>query len=247
MRRAGKYVFFSSSVVLALLHLSVWINDNHAFSLRKVFVTGTEILSAEAILKLVESDSIENVWKADVRALESRIEELPQIQRVSISRTFPSSLRISVVERAPVAIVLDNGIWGVDASGFLLPRFRPEVGLDFPVIVGLRLAEYVPGKVIDNPRIITIAAFLAELRRANPVVYNAISEITYKEPVGIKLHMVDASLPVFLGKEKLVQKCAELRATWQYLLREKKLQEIQYLDVRYDGQVILKHRTRQNS
>lgn len=240
MRVAGKYMFISTSIILVILHLSVWIQDNQAFTVRKVFISGQHLLENEEILRVAQVDTVGSIWETDIESIEARLRELPQVRDVSVARVFPSNIHINIEERRPVALLISNGLWGIDGDGVLLPRFRPQVGLDFPVITGIRLPDQVAGQVVEEPRLRELAAFLAELQSQVPVVYNLISEVTISKMDGVRAMMVDRHIPVYFGRGKLIRKSKKLQAAWEYLTGGGKLSNVLYLDLRYDEQVIVK-------
>ncbi|MDQ7051713.1 MAG: FtsQ-type POTRA domain-containing protein [candidate division KSB1 bacterium] len=168
MRKAGKIVFFSTSLLLIVMHLSLWIQDNQAFSVQNIRVTGAYLVSADEILQAAHDEAQKHIFKADLRTIEKRLAKFPQVKSVRVSRVFPNSIRIELEEREPVAVIIDNGIWGVDAEGVLLPRQQTVRGLDFPVIVGLQLRSYIAGEVVKNPRIRELAKVPRRAPAANP-------------------------------------------------------------------------------
>ncbi len=243
VRNAGKYVFFATSLILLLLHLSVWIQDNHAFTVRKIMVSGNNLLEEAELLELARVDTVGSIWNTEVKRIEERIAELPEIAKVEVARTFPSSIRVRVQEREPVAVLLDNGLWGLDREGVLLPRFKPKVGMDYPVIVGLRLKQHLPGEVVDNENVARLAGFLGDLQKANSFVYHLISEATYTETNGVQFLTTEEQLPVILGGGGWVKKCKKLGAAWRHFQTTKKLENVARLDLRFDEQIVLKRKT----
>ncbi|MCA9733831.1 FtsQ-type POTRA domain-containing protein, partial [candidate division KSB1 bacterium] len=145
MKLAGRYIFLITSAVLIVLNLSVWIQDNHAFSVKKVLISGISLLDARNVIEAADIDTDSHILEADVRSVKNKLEVLPQVKKVRVSRVFPSSIRIQIEERKPVALIIDNGIWGIDEEGVLLPRFRSKHGLDYPVIVSEKLSHHNPG------------------------------------------------------------------------------------------------------
>ncbi|MDQ7063920.1 MAG: FtsQ-type POTRA domain-containing protein [candidate division KSB1 bacterium] len=242
MRKAGKIVFFSTSLLLIVMHLSLWIQDNQAFSVQNIRVTGAYLVSADEILQAARDEAQKHIFKADLRTIEKRLAKFPQVKSVRVSRVFPNSIRIELEEREPVAVIIDNGIWGVDAEGVLLPRLQTVRGLDFPVIVGLQLRSYIAGEVVKNPRIRELAKILGELRQQNPVVYHLISEITMNKLTGVQLTLITHQVPVILGRGRLMQKFNKLKSLYQYLLATHEMKSVRYLDLRFHDQIVLKRK-----
>ena len=243
MKSTGKYIFIVTSVILIFLNLSVWIQDNHAFAIRKVVISGTSLLEAEDVIAAADINTQAHIMSADVRSVKMKLAALPQIKNVRVSRLFPSSIRIQVEERKPVALVIDNGIWGLDAEGVLLPRFHASHGLDYPVIVSENLPHHNPGERIDDARILRLVQFLGLLKETNASVYSLISEVTWNEIEGLRILTVKNNLPVLFGQSQLLEKCRKLSTAWQYLQVNNRIPEIKYLDLRFQNQIIVKKRS----
>jgi cell division septal protein FtsQ len=68
-----------------------------------------------------------NILLCDLQALRRDIRRLAWVKDVSIRKVFPSSLRVTVVERAPFALLERNGLSLADEEGHVLePVYSPE-------------------------------------------------------------------------------------------------------------------------
>ncbi|MBS1770159.1 MAG: FtsQ-type POTRA domain-containing protein [Acidobacteria bacterium] len=104
------------------------------FTLRSVRVVGTERASEDDIRRIVlASAERSGVWESDIAGIRQNIEKLPFVKSASVSRELPSTIRIDVAERIPVAIVrLNNSDQLVDETGMILaPATKAEPGLPF--------------------------------------------------------------------------------------------------------------------
>ena len=171
-----------------------------------MIVAGNQLLEKNDVLAAAKIDSSESIWDTDLERIREKLARLPQVKSVEVSRMFPSNIRIDIEERKPVALLISNGLWGIDRDGILLPRFRPEVGLDFPVITGLHVKEHLPGKPVTNSRVLALADFLGELQENGPIVYSLISEITMNATYGVKAILVEKNVPVYFGTNRLIGK-----------------------------------------
>jgi cell division protein FtsQ len=75
--------------------------------------------------------------RVDLRAIERRVDQLPMVASAVVTRVWPHTVRIVVVERAPVATARSQGMWrlldgnGVDIGGGpTRPTSLPVVALD---------------------------------------------------------------------------------------------------------------------
>lgn len=117
----------------------------------------------------------------DAPAAERRLEALPWVERATVTRSWPGTVRIALVERTPVAAVGsgDDAV-AVDRDGRVLGSVGDE---DLPVIAGDAAA---PGEDLSDTQrwvVATVAGLPAELR----------SEVAAASatPSGIRLTLTD--------------------------------------------------------
>jgi len=107
------------------------------FDVKKVAVVGSERSSRQSIEAIVRTETERSgVWRADLPELKAKIEKLPFVKTVSVTRVLPGGLRVQVVERQPQAIVSRGGReYLVDAEGEILAESeRREENLPFAMI-----------------------------------------------------------------------------------------------------------------
>jgi len=74
------------------------------FEVKKVAVVGSERSSRQSIEAIVRTETERSgVWRADLQELKAKIEKLPFVKTVSVTRVLPGGLRVQVVERQPQA------------------------------------------------------------------------------------------------------------------------------------------------
>ena len=107
------------------------------FDVKKVAVVGSERSSRQSIEAIVRTETERSgVWCADLQELKAKIEKLPFVKTVSVTRVLPGGLRVQVVERQPQAIVSRGGReYLVDAEGEILAESDSrEENLPFAMI-----------------------------------------------------------------------------------------------------------------
>ncbi len=103
-----------------------------ALRVHNVQVTGTTVVDAEQVAQLAgfEDDSM---LRLDIESARRRIEYLPMVQSVEITRRWPQTLRIKVTERAPWGYWQSGGtLYPIDSEGIVLQGVQPPEGA--PVI-----------------------------------------------------------------------------------------------------------------
>ena len=107
------------------------------FTVKRVDVVGTERSSKAAIENIIKTDTERTgVWRSDLDLLRSKIEAMPFVKAVSVTRVLPNGIRAQVDERQPTALVMRNGgEYLVDADGQILAASgKPEPGLPFTMV-----------------------------------------------------------------------------------------------------------------
>lgn len=104
------------------------IGASNFFRLRNVNVSGTDRASASDIEKIVTANAEKpGVWNADLLAIKQKIENVTFVKTAAVSRSLPSGLNATVIERVPVAIVrLGGGDFLADAEGVILAPAKAE-------------------------------------------------------------------------------------------------------------------------
>jgi len=86
---------------------------------QSVVVAGERRQSAADVIAAAAIPPAAPMWQIDPGALRDRVAALPWVSTVTVTRSWPRTVRISVTERQPVAVVTtaSSGSWLVDATG----------------------------------------------------------------------------------------------------------------------------------
>ena len=125
----------AGGLVLVLLASAVWATHSPAFRLRDVSVSGQRHLSAAEVERLAGLSSATNVFWTSPAGLARRLERSPWIASARISRSLPSTLRISIRERTPVAVLPGRQKEVVAADGVVLEPASRTAAATLPLIV----------------------------------------------------------------------------------------------------------------
>ncbi|MCE9519289.1 MAG: FtsQ-type POTRA domain-containing protein [Verrucomicrobia bacterium] len=168
-KRAGvgaRWAFglLSAIVFLALMKVVVMeaFVSNRDFHIQNINIvtkgplTQTEITAASG-LKLGD-----NLLMVSLRAVHDRLDTLPEVRTVTVTRQFPGTILVEVQQRTPVAWLEcpDKAIaarvpgYGclLDDQGIVLPNANQEAAdQKLPVISVDKLPRIVPGKHVESP------------------------------------------------------------------------------------------------
>lgn len=104
------------------------------FSVKRIDVRGVERASGEDVRRIVQTNTERTgVWLADLPAIREKVEKLPFVRSASVSMELPSTLRVSVIERVPIAVLrLSSGDVLSDGEGYLIAgAAHPEATFPF--------------------------------------------------------------------------------------------------------------------
>jgi cell division protein FtsQ len=114
LRRLG----WSSAGVVPLALLGWVLLFSSLFSVQKVLVTGESRLSAAQIEQAASFTQGTALARVDTAGVARRIEQLRQVDHVTVTRSWPDALKVTVVERVPlVAVPRGGSLLLLDAHG----------------------------------------------------------------------------------------------------------------------------------
>jgi cell division protein FtsQ len=116
----------------AAVGASVWlIWFSSVLSVKDVEVTGRTTLKESQVLRAARVPTGRPLARVDVEAIEGRIAALNRVDTVDVSRSWPHTLSIKVVERISVVWATINGqIRGIDRNGIAFRSYTsPPEGL----------------------------------------------------------------------------------------------------------------------
>ncbi|HEX5541618.1 MAG TPA: FtsQ-type POTRA domain-containing protein [Micromonospora sp.] len=166
------------AAALAVAGLSAWIVlGTGVFGVRQVRVVGTEILTAAQVREAAAVRHGVPLARVELAAVRDRVAALAPVDRVSVSRAWPDSLVVEVVERTPVATVPQEGKFVVvDGTGVIF-RILAERPAELPLV---RLAEPGPTDVATRGALAVLASLTPQLREL-------LTEMVVDGPAEIKL------------------------------------------------------------
>jgi cell division protein FtsQ len=101
-----------------------------------ISITGQTLTSEQAIFDALGIQPDTPTMGFDVEAARARIAELPAIETVTVRKTYPADVLVSVTERIPVARWRVDGItFVIDATGAQIGEDRGAYG-DLPLVIG---------------------------------------------------------------------------------------------------------------
>ena len=166
-----------AGVVLVVALLVGMVYGTSMLGVREVRVEGTDVLTPLEVQQAAAVPELEPLARVDLGAVRDRVQALAPVERAVVTRGWPATLLIRVVERTPVAAVpVDRQFQLIDRDGvaYRVVERRPA---------GLPLARLAtPGQADLNTR-----AALTVLAALTPDLRAQLVEITVDAPARIRL------------------------------------------------------------
>jgi hypothetical protein len=149
------------------------------------------------------------VLRADLEKIREELKRNPLMREVEVARLLPDRLRVSIIERQPVALALkrdvnarDRSVVCVDDEGVMFGdsshwRRKPWP----PLISGLAEDGGEDAKQINRRWIAMYKKLMAELDQTEPPLSSRIDGIHFDEDRGVRLTLKDKREEVLVGKE----------------------------------------------
>jgi len=187
-----------------------------------------------------------NVFRIPLDERRAELESLPWVAHATVMRLLPNRVRVSIVERTPVAFVRQGTQIGlVDATGSLFDS--PDAGsggkspahYSFPVLTGISAGDPLSTRAA---RMRIYMSFVAALDATGENISRHLSEVDLSNPEDVRVILPDGGpggndILVHFGEEKFLERYhSYLQHLPEWRAQYPKLASV---DMRYEQQVIL--------
>lgn len=143
------------------------------------------------------------VMKADLEKIREKLKENPLIREVEVARLLPDRLRVSVIERRPVALARrsDSSVVCVDDDGVMFGDSNHWRGRPWPPPLNGLAEGGEDAKETNRRWIMMYKRLIAELDQTEPPLSSRIDEIFFDKDDGVRLRLDEKHEGVLLGTE----------------------------------------------
>ncbi len=211
---------------------------------KTITVEGDQNVPANQIIQLSGVRAGTPMFDLDLTEIQRNVSSHYFIRGVVVERNLPGTVRITVTERTPLAIVPTEPMQYVDEEGVVLPPTNARIVYDLPVISGfasaatLEAGERASGNDIDEA-----VRLLWTIRQGNRDLFHRISEVRLRGEGDIVLYSSEWGVPIIFGHGRVADKVAQLEAFWNDEVALIGARHLEYVDVRYADQVIVRWKT----
>ena len=203
-------------------------------------IQGNEHVTRAQLLSIFGEDVERNIFRVSLEDRKAELERLPWVEHATVMRLLPNRLRISIIERTPVAFVRQGGHIGlVDANGVLLDMptdVQANMKYSFPVVTGIDGNDPLS---VRAARMKIFQRFTADLDSGGEKVSRNLSEVDLSNPEDVRALIPDHSSEVLVhfGEDNFLERykkfeehLPEWRAQYPRLVS---------VDMRYETEAVL--------
>jgi len=202
--------------------------------------TGLAEVSRAELLPVFGEDIGRNIFFVPLAERRKQLEQIPWVEHATVMRLLPDQIRVSVVERQPVAFVRQGGqIVLVDANGVLLTMpaaMMAQHHYSFPVLTGVDPAD---SQAARKQRVDLYMRLMGELDANGQHFSTQISEIDLTDPEDARVTMQEQGTDIVahFGEDHFLDRYQRYKAhigEWR-----QQYPKLAGVDLRYEQQVVL--------
>ena len=142
-----------TGLTVGVLYLKSYLGRDGRFRIAgssNIEATGLTEVSRKEMLPVFGEDIGRNIFFVPLSERRRELEEIPWVEHATVMRVLPDQIRVSLVERKPVAFVRQGNTIGlVDANGVLLSMPAATMAqhhYSFPVVTGIDPADPIASR-----------------------------------------------------------------------------------------------------
>ena len=208
---------------------------------RRVAVEGNRIVETPEILQLVKIAKDAQLHEVDLMAVRKNVLSHYFIKDAVVERDLPATIKITVKERAPLAIVNAQEVLYLDEDGVGLPHSISKALFHLPILSGVPgTITLKPGMTLKNADVQEALEILATSKLLGKELYYMISEVRLRDGGDIVLYAAEWGVPIIMGKGNIPNKLVRLETFWREVVRQQGSERLQYVDLRFDDQIVVR-------
>lgn len=214
-----------------------FIGSSHLFALKEVEVQGYEHVLPSEIISASELTFGQNIFSIQLAKVRSNIMTIPWISSLSIRKSPPHKIDITVTERKAYCMILLDRMYYVDGNGIIFKKVNDRDSFNYPIITGFNVKD---GDFMNVPLgpVTGAVSFIKELDQNSLIVSKDISEL-HVDNTGYTVITNDGFIIRF-GTDNLTSRIGKLNAIISYF--GDKVQMFSTVDLRFTGMGVIHYK-----
>lgn len=228
-----RHIFFSFLLICGLFTLIqrtyLFLISWEKLNVDRIEVSSTKERIAEDIRTFLEGKHLGNLLILDIHSLKEKLTVHPWIKEIRVRKNFPSTLKIAIEERTPVALLQKNHLCLIDRDGVTLQKVGSLNTWDLPLLVDSnKFAENFEEKLDLG---------WALLDSLDPSERENIAVVDLTEYENAKVQLEESPTWILLGGSRFHERLKLYRSQESLFSRYGPLE---YVDVRFGERIYIK-------
>lgn len=232
----SRYVFLFV-IILVVTAVLTFVTSAY-FAISEVTFVGNKYFIPDELLLMTGIKSGTNLFQVDSQKVIAALRKHPRIKDASVTKLYPSKLRITIWEREPVAVLpLGDSFLELADDGTIISVSDRVKNTSLPIITGSNPVYAKDGTSLKSKGL-ELALFVA--CNLDKQVVEQVSEISVAALNNIRLYTNDG-ITIYFGDEAGVK---EKIAAFETFLSEyaDKRSKVLSVDLRIDGKMVVKEK-----
>jgi cell division protein FtsQ len=233
--------FIFTALFLMLMAVAGWrfyayLITSPRFIIESIHVNTTNFLNRETLNASLAEIKGRNIFLLDLNQVQKKFEENPWVDYCFIKRVLPNKLTVEITEEKPAALLRYNSeLYLISSKGILLQKYDDHKfsGLFLPLIANR--SQY--NMEVLKLKLPLLMEAIKEIKTKYPQMLAQITEFDLSEGNNVSLRMRQSACLVNLGSNNFDQHLKNFQLIFPEIT--KKMALIDYIDLRFDHQVIL--------
>ncbi|AUX30081.1 MULTISPECIES: cell division protein FtsQ/DivIB [Sorangium] len=208
-----------------------YIVSSPRFAVRTVLVDGAQRRSAEQIASSGGIEVGKNIFTLDLELASASISTDPWIEKATVTRTLPSTVHVSVVEREAQALVAIGGdLYLATRDGELFKELAEDDPFDLPIVTGItgeQVARDRAGVIIAVRRLLDV---VEDMERAGVARRYPIQELHVERDGSVVITIGKEGIALHLGQPPYRDKVGQAARVLTELAQRKASASVIFLD-----------------
>lgn len=217
-----------------------------ALKVQHIHIHGAERLSKGEVTERISGLQGSNILTADIGKYREQLLKSAWVSDAAIRRVLPSTVDVYVSERRPFGLCrMGSQLYLIDRDGTLMDEFGPQhAAFDLPIVDGLIRAPRRGRPTVDEDRA-ELAARVVESLQGSGDLVRRVSQIDVTDLHDAVILLDDDPALLHVGEDKFRERL-ESYLEIADALRDR-VQDIDYVDLRFDHRLYVKPRGRAGS
>ncbi len=154
-----------------------WILASPFLALREVEVEGNQKVAPWEVRVLGGLALGDNLLTIDVDRVAAGIQRHPWVAEVTVRRVYPDRIKVLIRERKPVAVLVKEVLYYVDADATVFSRVPPGDPMDYPVLTGFCAPELLAHPRVGKKAIRDALELVDRIVEKTPLARADVSEV----------------------------------------------------------------------